>query len=127
MIRHLAILALTALALPAVAAIEINQATQAQLETLRGVGPSLSTRILEARKTAPFKTWADLQERVSGVGPGSAARLSKAGLTVAGSAYTATPKSRKGVSDPNQRRAVAVTTPAAQAQARPQPGKTPSK
>ena len=71
------------------AAVDVNKASQADLETLRGVGPSLSGKIIEARKAGDFKSWGDLVDRVSGVGPASAAKLSKVGLTVAGSAYAA--------------------------------------
>lgn len=88
MFRHVVAIVLAALALPTLAAIEVNQATQAQLESIKGVGPALSAKILEARKAGPFKNWGDLQERVSGIGPGSAAKLSGAGLTVAGTGLT---------------------------------------
>ncbi len=71
------------------AAVDVNKASQADLETLRGVGPSLSGKILEARKAGEFRNWTDLVDRVSGIGPASAARLSQAGLTVAGSVYAA--------------------------------------
>jgi competence protein ComEA len=71
------------------AAIDVNKASQADLEALRGVGPSLSGKIIEARKSGEFKSWGDLVDRVSGVGPASAAKLSKVGLTVAGAAYAA--------------------------------------
>ena len=39
---------------PALADLEINQASQADLERLRGVGPQLSTRILTARALRAF-------------------------------------------------------------------------
>lgn len=66
----------------ALAAIDVNKATQAELEAIRGVGPALSGRILAERQKGPFKNWDDMIGRVRGVGPGSAQRLSKAGLTV---------------------------------------------
>ena len=82
-------------------AVEINKAGQAELESVKGIGPSMSTKILEARKKGDFKNWNDLVERVSGIGAGNANRLSQAGLTVAGTSYTAqtsaTTKSFKGV------------------------------
>ena len=92
MFRHIAAVGFAALTFPAFAAVEINQATQAQLESVKGIGPALSAKILEARKAGNFKSWSDLQDRVSGVGPGSAAKLSQAGLTVGGSAYADAPK-----------------------------------
>ena len=79
----------SAFALNAHAAVDANQASRADLETVKGIGPSLSGKIVEARKTGEFKHWGDLVERVGGVGPGSAARLSQAGLTVGGAPYDA--------------------------------------
>ena len=75
---------------PAFAALDINRASQAELETLRGVGPQLSTRILTAREARPFSDWDDLRNRVTGLGPAQSARLSREGLTVAGAAFAAT-------------------------------------
>lgn len=79
----------------AMAAVDVNKADQAALETVRGVGPALSGKLMDARKQAAFKDWNDLIGRVNGVGPGSAARLSAAGLTVNGEAYAAAPKAPK--------------------------------
>jgi competence protein ComEA len=90
MIRNLIVALLAALSFSAFAAVDANQASQADLETVKGIGPGLSTKILAARKTATFKDWADLVERVPGVGPGNAARFSTAGLTVAGASFQPT-------------------------------------
>ena len=87
MIRNFLALLLAVFAFNAFAAIDVNQASQAELETVKGIGPGLSAKIIKARQTSSFKTWDDLVDRVSGVGPGNAARFSQAGLTVAGSAY----------------------------------------
>jgi competence protein ComEA len=87
MIRNFIALLLTAFALNAFAAVDANQASRAELETVKGIGPGLSGKIMEARKTGAFKSWDDLVVRVGGVGTGNAARLSQAGLTVAGSGY----------------------------------------
>jgi competence protein ComEA len=84
----IAAVALTAFS-AAFAAVEANKASQADLETVKGIGPSLSGKILEARKTADFKNWDDLVDRVGGVGPGNAARFSQAGLTVGGASFQA--------------------------------------
>ena len=70
--------------------LEINRASQAELERLSGVGPRLSTRILTARASRSFSDWEDLHARVSGMGPRQSARLSKEGLTVAGASFAAT-------------------------------------
>jgi len=77
----------SAFALNAHAAVDANQASRADLETVKGIGPGLSGKIIEARKAGDFKSWSDLVERIGGVGPANAARLSQAGLTVAGTAY----------------------------------------
>jgi len=81
------------LAAPALASpptIDINKATQAELETVKGIGPSLSARILQAREQATFASWDDLRQRVRGIGTAKAANLSAQGLTVSGAAYAAT-------------------------------------
>ena len=72
------------------AAVDINQADQAALESVKGIGPALSTRLLDERKKSPFKDWPDLIDRVKGIGPGNASRYSEAGLTVNGSPYAGT-------------------------------------
>lgn len=91
MIRFLTALVLAAFAFAAQAAVDVNKASQAELETVKGIGPGLSGKILSARKTGEFKDWTDLVDRVGGIGAGNAAKFSQAGLTVAGSAYTAKP------------------------------------
>ena len=91
MIRSLITAIVTTLALLAgqgAAAADVNQASAAELEAVKGIGPALSGKILAARQQGSFKSWQDLVERVSGMGPGNAARLSQNGLTVAGAAYT---------------------------------------
>ena len=86
-IKKLLGLVLALLASAAFANVDANDATVAQLDALSGVGPALSGRIVEARKSGPFKDWADLIERVGGVGEKSAVKLSKAGLTVNGQPF----------------------------------------
>jgi competence protein ComEA len=83
-------LLLMAASLPALAQLDINRASQAELERLAGVGPQLSARILHAREAQPFKDWEDLRRRVKGLGTAKSARLSMEGLTVAGAAFAAT-------------------------------------
>lgn len=89
MFRVLIASLLAAFALAAQAGVDVNKASQAELETVKGIGPALSTKMLDARKAGEFKSWADMVERVGGVGPGNAARFSRAGLTVGGVAYSA--------------------------------------
>jgi competence protein ComEA len=88
MLRILAALVLAAFAFAAQAAVDVNKASQAELETVKGIGPGLSSKILDARKAGAFKDWNDLVERVGGVGPGNAARFSQAGMTVNNAAYS---------------------------------------
>lgn len=71
------------------AMVDVNKANQAELESVKGIGPGLSGRILQARSSGGFKDWNDMIQRVQGVGAGSAARLSSAGLTVAGTGFDA--------------------------------------
>lgn len=67
-------------------ALEINQANEAELDSLKGMGPALSTKVLKARTDGPFRSWADLMQRVSGVGRAKARQFSDQGLTVNGQA-----------------------------------------
>ncbi|KQR62572.1 helix-hairpin-helix domain-containing protein [Acidovorax sp. Leaf160] len=71
----------------AFAAVDVNRATEAQLDAIKGIGPAMSGRILAERTKAPFKDWQDLVERVKGIGPGSAAKFSSEGLTVNGDTF----------------------------------------
>ncbi len=89
MIRHLIATLLAVFALSAFAGVDANQATRADLETVKGIGPGLSGKIVDARQTGSFKDWSDLVDRVGGIGPGNAARFSQAGLTVGGAGYEA--------------------------------------
>ena len=75
----------------AFAAVDVNKASQAELEAVKGIGPALSQRLLDERKKSAFKDWSDVIERVKGVGPGNAARFSSGGLTVGGTAYAGAP------------------------------------
>jgi competence protein ComEA len=68
----------------AFAAVDINEATVADLDGIKGIGPVMSRRILDERRKDKFKSWEDLVTRVKGLGDNSAARLSAEGLTVNG-------------------------------------------
>jgi competence protein ComEA len=65
-------------------ALEINQANAAELDSLRGMGPALSAKVLQARAQKPFESWRDVMKRVSGFGPAKAQQFSDQGLTVNG-------------------------------------------
>lgn len=87
--KLLTLIATLLLATAAFAAVDVNTATEAELDGIKGIGPGLSGRILEERKSAPFKDWADFIGRVGGVGNKSAVNFSKDGLTVNGKKYSA--------------------------------------
>jgi competence protein ComEA len=74
-------------------ALNIQQATEAELDSLRGLGPSLTAKVLAARAEKPFENWADLMQRVNGIREATAQRLSDQGLTVQGLAYKSPHKS----------------------------------
>ncbi len=82
---------LTALSFAAAAAVDANKAGEAELQSVKGVGPALSSKILSARQQGAFKDWPDLQMRVTGIGARNSAKLSQGGLTVNGAGYDAPP------------------------------------
>ena len=75
------------------AAVDVNKASAAELDSIKGIGPGISTKILDERKKGAFKDWNDLVERVKGVGEGNAAKFSAEGMTVNGQVF-------KGVAAP---------------------------
>ncbi|RYX95271.1 MAG: hypothetical protein EOO28_12765 [Comamonadaceae bacterium] len=74
----------------AFAAVDVNKATEAELDGIKGIGPVTTKLIVSERKKGDFKSWEDFISRVKGVGDNSAAKFSAAGLTVSGSSYTGT-------------------------------------
>ena len=72
----------------AFAAVDVNKASLADLESIKGIGPTTSAQILGERQKAPFKDWNDLTTRVKGVGDASAAKFSQNGLTVNGTTFS---------------------------------------
>ena len=72
------ILAIVAMLYAAVAfaAVDVNKATAAELDGIKGIGPGTSTKILDERKKGNFKDWNDFIARVKGVGEGTAAKFS---------------------------------------------------
>lgn len=89
MIRKLLAVLAAVFTLNAFAAVDANRASQAELEAVKGIGPGLSAKILKAREAGTFKGWADMVERVGGIGRGNAAKFSQAGLTVGGASFDA--------------------------------------
>ena len=72
-------------------ALDINQANEAELDSVKGMGPALSAKVLKARKEGPFKNWPDLMKRVSGIRQNKAKQFSEQGLTVDGQAFAKKP------------------------------------
>jgi competence protein ComEA len=71
----------------AFAAVDVNKATPAELDSIKGIGPATTAKIVDERKKGNFKSWEDFIERVKGVSEGNAAKFSAQGLTVGGAGY----------------------------------------
>ena len=77
------LLGLALLTFNAFAAVNINTATQEQLETLKGIGPAKAKAIIEYRnKNGEFKTIEDL-DKVKGIGAGVIGKI-KSEITLTG-------------------------------------------
>ena len=71
------------------AAVDVNKATAAELDAVKGIGPTTSKTIVDERKKhGDFKNWEDFITRTKGIGESKAANLSKEGLTVNGTEYS---------------------------------------
>jgi len=71
----------------AFAAVDVNKATEAELDGIKGIGPVTTKLIISERKKGEFKSWDDFVTRVKGVGDKNAAKFSAEGLTVSGAKY----------------------------------------
>ena len=91
MIKRLLATVLAFLSFAVFAAVDVNKGTAAELDGIKGIGPAISTKIVDERKKGNFKDWPDFVTRVSGIGDKSAAKLSEAGLTVNGQAFAGAP------------------------------------
>jgi competence protein ComEA len=74
------------------AAVDVNKASAAQLDGIKGIGPAKSAAIMGERKKGDFKDWNDFITRVPGIGEVNASKLSEAGLTVGSASYKAPAK-----------------------------------
>ena len=103
----------------AFAAVEVNSADQATLESVKGLGPVKSKAIIDERsKNGPFKNADDLANRVKGLGAKSVSNLEQAGLTVGGSSAPPTgaktsPRTASSTSTPRKPASTAATSPTA--------------
>ena len=118
MIKKMLAAILSLLAAAAFAAVDVNRATQAELESIKGIGPVISAKILDERKKGAFKDWEDMVTRVKGVGEGNAAKFSADGLTVNGATF-------KGVAAPMKKEERTSVKTAAPGSAEPSAPKAP--
>ncbi|RZL47870.1 MAG: helix-hairpin-helix domain-containing protein [Variovorax sp.] len=83
------VLAITAmmLTMSSFAAVDVNKSNAADLDGIKGVGPGMSKRIVDARAQGEFKDWGDFMSRVKGVKAKTATKLSGQGLTVNGKSF----------------------------------------
>jgi competence protein ComEA len=84
----------------AFAAVDVNKGSEAELDSIKGIGPATSKQILAERKKAEFKNWDDLISRVKGLGDKTAAKLSEGGLTVGGTSYKPAADAKKAAAAP---------------------------
>jgi competence protein ComEA len=82
MLKKLVLLLVAAFAGACMAAVDVNLATEAELDSIKGLGPASTARILKAREQGPFTSWKDLMARVKGIKASTAEKLSAGGLTV---------------------------------------------
>jgi competence protein ComEA len=68
-------------------ALDLNTATEAELDGLSGFGPSFTARVMQARAERPFHDWADFVRRVKGVRERTALRLSRQGARIQQAPY----------------------------------------
>ena len=87
MLKKLLLTCVFMLAASTVAAVDVNQATEAELDSIRGIGPGTTRTILAERDKGEFKDWSDFIKRVKGMGLKNAVKYSAQGLTVGGNAY----------------------------------------
>lgn len=73
------------------AGVEVNTATEAELDSVKGLGPSSTARILKEREKGSFTSWMDLRARVKGFKEAALAKLSSGGLTVNGESFPGNP------------------------------------
>jgi competence protein ComEA len=95
MLKKLLAVALMLFTALAMAAVDVNKATDAQLDSVKGIGPATTKQIAAERKKGEFKDWQDFIDRVKGIGDARAAKLSAEGLTVNGKAYKNAAASKK--------------------------------
>ncbi|OYU29886.1 MAG: hypothetical protein CFE39_16360 [Comamonadaceae bacterium PBBC2] len=84
------------------AQIELNQATEIELDGLKGIGPATTRQVLAERQKTPFKDWSDVLARIRGLGAHKAAQLSDQGLRVQGEPFAPVSKSTESGKQPRK-------------------------
>ena len=74
------------------AQVDLNKASEIELDGLKGLGPTTTRQIMDERQQKPFRDWPDVMQRIQGIGPKKAANLSDQGLRVQGQAYAPAPR-----------------------------------
>ena len=69
------------------AAVDINHATELDLDSIKGIGPSTARKIITQRQLKRLDSWQDFIQRVPGIGEKKAQRMSESGLTVNGQRF----------------------------------------
>ncbi len=77
------------------AQVDLNKATEIELDGLKGLGPALTRELMTERQKAPFRDWPDVMQRVKGIGPQKALSLSEQGLRIQGQGYAKAPRHAK--------------------------------
>ncbi|GAB4399775.1 MAG: hypothetical protein OHK0048_13930 [Rhodoferax sp.] len=81
------------------AAVDVNKASAADLDGIKGIGPAIAQRILDERKKGNFKNWDDFISRVKGVGELTAGKMSAEGLTINGESFKGAAPAAKKAAD----------------------------
>lgn len=111
MLKRLVSLLLALCAATAFAAVDVNNASPADLDSIKGIGPGTSSKLLEVRKNGKFKDWSDLIERMPGIGEKRAAKLSAEGLTVNGESFKAVSTAKADPTEKQPKSAKPATAP----------------
>jgi competence protein ComEA len=126
MFKRLLAAVLAMMAAAAFAAVDVNKATAAELDGIKGIGPGISAKILDERKKGNFKDWNDLVDRVKGIGDGNAAKFSAEGMTVNGSGFKGAAAAPTAKKEDKPMAAAAPAAPAAKKEDKPMAAAAPA-